>query len=230
MVLHPHRVKRQLLQHMHRSRLTLSTVKHNKPWLHCYDTAYLGTLHWHTPIKTWQLRGLRTTISRYGAGEVPQDFTWEKYKEKHIWLFFLLPILCKRKQAVVWNPNDPVLCLLVKGISYFLCVSWCSLQKHLTRKRVWIGRTSTVTHHVNKHDAWTQERKQNGSVGGLEANRTKCRKKKPHSVTRITLFFWPRHITTLWPQRSGSSQGTLRPPIPIREIREESRQEQRGVS
>lgn len=62
---------------------------------------------------------------------------------------------------------------------------------------------------------------------GLETNRTKCRKEN-HSVIRITLFFWPCHITTLWPQRSDSSQGTLRPPVPIREIRPESSQEQKS--
>lgn len=112
----PRSEERQLLQHMWSSCLTLCTMKHSKAWLHSYDTAHPTNrlTHLHTPIKTWQHRGLSVPDMELGKYRPSR----ERSKRKKA--VFLLPAVGKQ---AVWNANEPVLYLLVKGISYFLTIT-----------------------------------------------------------------------------------------------------------
>lgn len=122
-------------------------------------------------------------------------------------LFFLLLILCKCKQAAAaWDPRHPPLYLLVEGISYFptitlsgtksVCLSECE--------------STAASHRVNKHWAWShKEQKQNGCVGVLRSRRTKCRERKPASHSNNSVPLTPSHhhamTTEIW-QLSGDAK------------------------
>lgn len=123
-----------------------------------------------------------------------------KYQPSHV---ILLP-KCYCKQAAVWNPNDSVLYLLVKGISYFLTIT-------LSNKKS-VKWKNYCRHTPCKQTRGMQplgEGKQNGSAGVW---RTKCRKekeKKTLSHSDNSVLLTPSHhrtmTTKIW-QLSGDPQ------------------------
>lgn len=127
-----------------------------------------------------------------------QIWSWESTRGFHMGntfgCFFLLLILCKCKQAAVWSPDDPVLYLLVKGISYFLTIT---LSKEKSVKR-----NNNRSHKPCKQK--TRMKKQNGSVysiitspavqfRGLKGNRTKCGEENHSVIWVYSILLTPSH-------------------------------------
>lgn len=103
--------------------------------------------------------------------------------------------LCGREQAGVWNPNDPALYLLVKGVSFFLTIK--------QEKRVWRGTTANMEH----DEGWKQER--SAGVWRQIGPKTKPLSHSDNSVVLTpSISYDYKDLTAL--------RGPADPPTPIR--------------